>query len=429
VAEDDLSRAQGEMFLQKDYIGIANNRLVLLPGRTVEIEYSIYPLERADDFLLINRIRQNWDVNFTIPGCSAIISAGSLKRMGTPKAKEFLESKNANLAILALPMPGKKAIHGGAWFEKDLSSVKDTAALIREIRPQSKVFVYYHCFCSNGKDDLVKYKDDVMLLANGAVCDYGGGIYPLFLPAAGSPFAKLMKEVLEARYTMGIDNIFWDEIAYSMYKYDYNPKHWDNCSAQIDPKTHKVISKITNVTLATLDWRLNTAKEIMQKGLLIGNGPPITRTFGKLKFPRFIETGSITNLVLGQLYTPIALGDHLSEKTEFDAYRSMVKGLDYGAVYYWYATMVDATHETLTSSMFPITPVELGMGYIIGKERILTNKSGRFTWGDECKIKSMVYNREGILESKFEVPVTTVNGKTYAEVRIPEGYSVALIRQ
>lgn len=429
VAEDDLSRAQGEMFLQKDYIGVANNRLVLTPGRTVEIEYSIYPLERADDFLLINRIRQNWDVNFTIPGSEAIISAGTLKRMGKSKSKEFLDSKNANYAILALPMVQKKAIHGGAWFESDLSAVKDNAAIIRQIRPQTKIFVYYHCFISNGKDDLVKYKNDAMLLANGSVCDYGGGTYPIFLPAAGSPLAKLMEDVLDARYAIGIDNIFWDEVAYSMYKYDYNPGHWDNCSAQIDPKTHKIVRKITNVTLATLEWRLKIAGKIMQKGLLIGNGSPMTRTFGKLKFPRFIETGSITNIVLGQLYTPIALGDHLSEKTEFDAYRNMVKGLDYGAVYYWYSTQVDATHETLTSSMFPITPIELGMGYIIGRERILTNRSGRFTWGDECKIKSMVYNREGIPDSKFEIPVTTLNGKTYAEVRIPEGYSAALIRQ
>ncbi|MPM52243.1 hypothetical protein SDC9_99000 [bioreactor metagenome] len=78
--------------------------------------------------------------------------------------------------------------------------------------------------------------------------------------------------------------------------------------------------------------------------------------------------------------------------------------------------------------MYPITPLELGPGYIIGQERILTNRSGLFTWGDTGEFTAHVFNREGI-EEKFDIPKVVRNGKTCAEVRIPEGYSAAIIRQ
>ena len=40
----------------------------------------------------------------------------------------------------------------------------------------------------------------------------------------------------------------------------------------------------------------------------------------KLHFPRFVETGSISHCAATHLYSPIALGDHLTERSELDAY-------------------------------------------------------------------------------------------------------------
>ena len=226
---------------------------------------------------------------------------------------------------------------------------------------------------------------------------------------------------------LDLDGIYWDEIAYSAYKYDYSD-HWDGFTAMIDPVTHRITRKISNVTLATLSWREKTAKRIMARGGLIGNGAPLTRTFSRLHFPRFIETASISNLTRGQLYTPIALGDHLTERMPVDCYRDMLDALDYGAVYYWYNGQIVATEPTLTSVMFPITPIELGPGYIIGKERILTNRSGFFGWGDASTFDVAVFDEKGRRTDKIRIPVVKKDGKRYAEVRIPEGYGVALIR-
>ncbi|MPM72709.1 hypothetical protein SDC9_119685 [bioreactor metagenome] len=162
-------------------------------------------------------------------------------------------------------------------------------------------------------------------------------------------------------------------------------------------------------------------------GLLVANGAPFTRRMREFHFPRFTETGSITNLVLSQLYTPISLGDHLTVKTELDAYKDMLKALNYGSVYYYYPDIVPA-NPTLTSFMFPITPVALGKGYIIGRERILTNTSGLFGWGDDSGFTAHVFDRAGRETAKIAVPKIVRDGKTYAEVRIPEGFSAALVR-
>ena len=71
----------------------------------------------------------------------------------------------------------------------------------------------------------------------------------------------------------------------------------------------------------------------------------------------------------------------------------------------------------------------LGPGYIIGKERILTNTSGLFGWGDRSDFTARVFDRTGREKPDFKVPKVERDGKVYAEVRIPEGYGVALIRK
>jgi hypothetical protein len=42
-----------------------------------------------------------------------------------------------------------------------------------------------------------------------------------------------------------------------------------------------------------------------------------------------------------------------------------------------------AEYKTLTEHMYPTTPIEIHAGYVIARERILTNRSGLFGWGDD----------------------------------------------
>ena len=98
-------------------------------------------------------------------------------------------------------------------------------------------------------------------------------------------------------------------------------------------------------------------------------------------------------------------------------------------MYYWYFDQIVTTEPTLTSVMFPITPIELGRGYIIGRERILTNTSGLFGWGDDSQFDVAVFDQRGKRTDSINVPRRMIDGKSFAEVRIAEGYAVGLIRR
>ena len=90
--------------------------------------------------------------------------------------------------------------------------------------------------------------------------------------------------------------------------------------------------------------------------MLIVNGAPWTRTLAQCKFPAFTETGSISHCRKMLLHSPIALGDHLTERSQKDAYRVMLRALDYGCLYAWYSSSFPVGYKTLTEHMYPTTP-------------------------------------------------------------------------
>ncbi|MCK5802878.1 MAG: hypothetical protein KAI66_08600, partial [Lentisphaeria bacterium] len=428
--EDDVMRAQSRNFRHDDVIGIENSRLVVRKGTSLQIEFSIYPLEDPDPFVFINRVRHNWDVNFTIPGSFAFLK--QRKPVTTMDDEQLLALLNGKSAATICSFMGNyKGLwaHGKAYKYIDHSKEDNLFNRVKRLKADTQTMYYFHCYISVHEDDPKLYADDALRRPDGSPGDYNNAKFPIFIPREGSPFATLQDELIDLRFDkLNLDGIYWDEIAYSAHKYDYSD-HWDGYSAIINLKTHRIARKISNVTLATLSWRKKAVARIFRRGSLIGNGAPQTRTFTQLHFPRFLETGSITHLYSGQLYTPIALGDHLTERTPVDCYRNMVRGLDYGALYYWYFDQIVATEPTLTSVMFPITPIELGHGYIIGKERILTNTSGLFGWGDNSEFEVAVFDQRGKRTDTIDVPRRMIEGKSFAEVRIAEGYAVALIRK
>jgi len=186
----------------------------------------------------------------------------------------------------------------------------------------------------------------------------------------------------------------------------------------------------SSVTLLTEDWRVSLAKYIQSRGPLVGNGSPYTRAMAELNFPCFIETGSITNCTRGHLYSPIALGDHHTERSQQHAYETMLAALDYGSVYHWYNDMtVTPTHKTITSQMFPITPMEIHQGYIIGEERIVTKVSGVYGWGDASQHEVHVYNGQGEEVAEFDAPFVEQDGITTTELRLAEDWSAVIVKR
>ncbi|MBM3861191.1 MAG: hypothetical protein FJ395_16305 [Verrucomicrobia bacterium] len=414
-------------------IGLADNQFVLQPGNTYTAEWAIVPVARPDYFDFVNAGRRLLDVNFAIPYCFAFLRAGKLTEVWSDNQfAEFIRLKSANLVCAGLSSVRYQGHYpqGIAFQLVSHDSYKRWGERVRRLAPGVKSSIYFHCFINSEQDAAAKFPDARVLRSDGSHADYGQPFYGLFFPTESNAYGRAIRRNVDIILNdIKADGVYWDELEYSAYAYHYG-EPWDGCSADIDATTMRIRKLKSSVTLLSQSWRIALIKEIMARGPFIANGQPRTRTIARLKFPRFSETGSIGNCTRTHFYSPIALGDHLTERSEEDAYHNMVKALDYGCVSHWYNDMqVMPKYETITKFMYPITPVELHEGYIIGKERILTNRSGLFGWGDRSKHEVHVFDDTGREVPNFKAPTVERDGATFTELRIAEGWSAAIVRR
>ncbi|MBU0608078.1 MAG: hypothetical protein KKI08_09320, partial [Armatimonadetes bacterium] len=348
------------------------------------------------------------------------------------KLVQFIRNKSANVLCASIDYPHYKGryAHGTIFQELDLSNYARHNERVRRLCPDVKTEVYFHCFLDVGDDAATKYADARTLLMNGEQGTYGSDPHRrVFLPTLTNQFGRDIANNIDAIFDVcKADGVYWDELVHSAYSYHYG-EPWDGCSGDIDPQTGKLIRKKSSVTLVSQPFVVYHIKRILARGLLMANGAPHTRTIADLHYQTFVETASISNCLRAILYSPVALGDHISERKEIDAYRWMTSALDFGCLYSWYGPSVWADYPTLTQYMFPTTPVELHEGFIIGQERIVTNRSGLFGWGDKSKHEVHVFNDEGKEVPDFQAPAVTKDGKTYTELRIAEGWTAAILRK
>lgn len=435
---DDVSRVHVANFSDGESIGFSDESFVLQPGRSITVEWALVPNETGDYFDFINAVRRLLDVNFKIEGSFAFLRIDP-RNVGTwsdEKIEEFVANKNAKYLCVTIAQPlyespsGAHYPHGTAFQTLDLSGWKTEVARRRSLLPRVHQLAYFHCFLDvlDGAEE--KYAGARLIDPSGAHATYGEPHEKLFLPLGGNAFSDdIAKNIGVILNDVGMDGVYWDEMEYSRHQYHYG-EPWDGVSADIDPETMQILRPKSSVTLLTQDWRMAMASQLVAKHPLVANGPPHTRTMTALQFPRFVETGSISNCTLAQLFTPIALGDHLTERSEEDAYQVMLRALDYGCLYYWYNDLtVVPTHPHLTQYMFPITPVELHEGYVIGEDRIITNRSGQFGWGDVSLHETHIFDETGRERTDVKAPIRLVLGRTVTELRIPEGWSAAILKK
>ena len=443
---DDVAQVHAANFSGEDHVGLADNQLVLTPGAKHVTEWAVLPTASPDYFQFINAVRRLRSVNFTLPGSFAFLRAHprtEIHHWTDRQFVDFIRFKNAYFITgsIGWPQYQGRTPHGTAFQTIDWSYAKQQRARLRTLLPEVKQLWYFHCFLDVQDGSDTTYRDARLLRTDGTQADYGKPYDKIFVPTHanryGRDVAKNVEMILAPQPEgFGCDGVYWDELEYSRYQYHYGDFNqpgglpWDGVTADIDPKTHRILRLKSSVALVSQPFRLALAQRILKDHFLVGNGQPHTRTFVNLHFPRFVETGSISNCAKAQAYTPIALGDHLTERSEEDAYRTMLRALDFGCVYYWYNDLqVIPTHPHLTSFMFPITPLELHEGYLLGQERIITNRSGLFGWGDSSRHEVHVFDDRGREVPEFSAPAVTREGRVFTELRLPEDYCAAIVRK
>ena len=417
-------------------LGLADNAFVLAPGATYTAEWAIVPTESGKFWDFVNAARRVRDVNFLLPYQNGFLRAGprwDVESWPDERVRDFLVNRDLHLSCAANGYPTfeGKAPYSTSFQKVDHSVYAKDFELRKKLVPGLRNVIYYHCFLDNFPGNEVRFKDAAVLKADGTQMDYGGAysydkvFFPTDTNAFGKETAKTVDLIFDACMA---DGVFWDEMEYCRSEYHYG-EPWDGVSGDIDQDSGRLLRKKSSLALLSQEFRAALARKILARGPLYANGSPHTRTIANLKFQRFTETGTISNCASTLLYSPVALGDHLTERTEEDAYNVMLAALDYGCLYNWYSDRVELTHPTLAGHMFPITPMELHEGYIIGRERIITKASGIFGWGDDSSHTVHVFNEKGVEVPDFKAPLVRKDGKTFTELRLPEDWSAAILRE
>ena len=131
----------------------------------------------------------------------------------------------------------------------------------------------------------------------------------------------------------------------------------------------------------------------------------------------------------GHLGTPIGLGNHHPEDSVAASARHVRDMLRYGSVYHGHQYQYAPPAWNFTSVMYPITPVELHEGYVLGAERIHTAVSGRFGWPDGAAAEVTVVNAADERVEPAPVHEVLEEGRRLYEIRMPGDHFAILVRR
>lgn len=439
VALDDVYRHHAYIYYADDGGGIRSDHFGLAPGGSYTFEFNVYPTRRPSYWDMINLARRDMDVNFTIPGGFSFFLPETLLRGTKESLDEWTGIRGVDILSSGVwfdysENAQKKCYHGtdmlNAVGPREL--LRQSSTLIRERHPDMKWLIYIHSSINTDEAAPGAYPDARVMTQAGE--QY---INPSYTQRIGVPFyyfymtpengyLEAMKRVVDMcvdEDKLNAHGCYWDEMAMVSVPYTYD--RWDGYSVEID-EHGEVGRKFAYVQLISLQAKRELAEYILDRGMLIGNSAPMSKTMTQLHFPRFVETASGWYPARTHLYSPISLGDHHTVKDWASQIVDIRKKLEYGTLYYYYSR-VEQPEPTLTQQMFPFTPVELHAGWVLGRERIVTMLPGTYTFGDDAPVSVYAYSAEGgPVESKHTERVE--DGRRLVRLDLHEGEMAVVVK-
>jgi hypothetical protein len=438
---DGVFRLHHQAFYLNDTAGLADSSLVLAPHATYEQVWQVYAVPSGDYWDLVNAIRSQWDNNFTVNGPFAfidprVIEGRNLQGDLTPEQmKQWLEVRNVGIPAIDMYDPATNAALQGLANTLDshyVAKVTRLVDMIHQIDPKLPVIRYFHCFITGTPFNKDADPADALLNSTGQPVYYSTDKHwPIYVPTATNQYGRQMTQLAkDLVQKLHLNGLYWDEEQYSDQLYDYG-KDWDGVSGDIDRNTHQLIRTKSLVPLISAKLRYEIMDWLLDNHMtVVCNGQPMTPAEEKYKVHRFVETGSITNLYDTNLFSPTGLADFLTERTHADVMRSQRQFLNYGALYDYYESNLPIENPGLCRWMYPTTPIALGPGYVLGKERILTNRSGRFSWGDKTLPPLDVHEIDAmgnIVKANWKK--VTADGIEWVELQLPVDHAAAIVRK
>ena len=268
--------------------------------------------------------------------------------------------------------------------------------------------IYFHPFISTEHPPSVdRFAADSIMKADGSSLSYRSCAWaPMFLgiknKSGVNPYGQALLEYVDKAMARGFRGIYMDESAWSASPWDFNPDRWDGRSGQIDEAGH-VSGLVSHVTLLWVAMKLHIFRAVRERGgVLFTNSVPTTSSeyawavqHGRHgAAPSFVETGwgtGMNSMYWAALYTPVGLAEEVSSGQSgggaydgADPVGFLRMALDYGGLVAMRERVLAnvtgwRTKESIIRHIYPITPLRLGAGFIIGAERVVTKVPGEFS--------------------------------------------------
>jgi hypothetical protein len=222
-----------------------------------------------------------------------------------------------------------------------------------------------------------------------------------------------------------LDGIYSDEFSWAFSRgysrYDYSRE--DGYSADLDDDGKFVRFKCDNGWVSEPS-QLQITGEVLKRGkFFLGNGGNALTSIFRLPIQRFVEGGNGTSQ-MGQGHlsaVPLVLGNMGDEKTVQGIFNSAKLCLQHGSIISpMSSNLLLEGDDNFVCKQYPLTVVELGPGYVIGQERLITTKTRSFNWPAQGgKVKLYRYDKAGT-RIDAEADVTVTKGQP-TSILVPEG--------
>ncbi len=317
------------------------------------------------------------------------------------------------------------------------------------------------------EEELPEWKDSFMRDAAGKlrmeIYNRGGkaiapGIW-VYPEVGNHQYDFMMEQVKFLIHDVGMDGVYLD-----LFVLDQNGSYrtyggpWDGISAEMDFHTGRIHGLYKDCSLAGAQVRVNLMNYVhSQNKTFVANRQAVTLAEQSIPAFRFTETGGgaaaaaaacqpgekppIQDYLLWTvLNTPIGLGLSARPAGE-DPARWIMRGaiayLRHGMIFYHGDSgpseppMTEAGRGAMRfiREMYPITPVELGEGFIVGKERIISTVSLERLWNKPGEPTVRLFDISGRqIDSAGRYEVVTLKGEQRIKLTLKDWAEVAIVK-
>ncbi len=457
VLEDDILRLIAGATSGNGMAELYSNTLALAPKTSRTFHYTVSGVSKNGYWGFINALRKRWEIGKygverpffwdpVIPAVPGLSNEQRIRKTLGPLGKisvmlgpwtNFLSSdlsqadsrlktaeerianlqeqkkKNfaAKLALYRKALPDAKimSLHHPAMTavylpELDRSSLNDSVIRVRDGKP------YHHAGY-----------DHIFLKGN----EKKGWAVVYCLPAGGNTWWNRLFGDVDFSLASGSDGVYFDEFSFCAIQRDYcryDYTEWDGFSADIDPKGNVTSLKSDNA-YASRPFQTALQMLLLKHGkLFLGNGTAISREMNMSPAMRFTEGTAQVNMSAAHLnQVPLVLGNYGVQNTREGVFSAVREALKFGCIYspLQQTDLVLDGSDNFVCKLYPVTVVEIGPGFVVGRERLITENPGTFEWPEAAgsEVELFTYDSKG---NRIEKGVKSkiVSGKI--TLKVPE---------